>query len=175
LRSAERAVSLAAYLMLSPILVLAVLEWSIFTPIVLTAFVLAGAGVLYLRDTLFLLGAGGALLGTALLAPGPFVILLFVLEPFSMMVGSRAIRLSRDHATSTWSGSYELSRSYLSSVLFLGLEFLIGGVLTLLMLTISPIWHFPSWTVLELGVVLTALLSLLTYWLLRTRGDVQKV
>lgn len=174
LAQAERGVAWTGWALLAPAALFSVPLLNVLTLAALAGWLLTGIGISLRRERTFLLGAAWSLAVVPFVTGGGLTMLLLMLGLFALLSGYRSVRLLRGSRGCIGEDTGRLARSYLASVGWLGLEFIVGGAAALMMVLMAPAWRFPSWTVLELGIALVAALALITYWLLRTSGDARK-
>jgi len=174
LTQAEKGIAWTAWSLLTLGVLISLSFLNIFTLATLLGLVWAGIGILLRRERTFILGAVWSMAMIPFITEGVLTMLLLMLDLFALLVGYRAVRFLRVNRGCTGEDTWKLAVSYLTFVGRLGLEFVVGGATALMLLLIAPAWRFPSWTVIELGISLVAILLLITYWLFRTSGDTRK-
>jgi len=174
LAQAERGVAWTAWALLTPAALLSLPLLNVLTLAAMAGLVCAAIGIALRRERTFLLGAAWSMALVPFVTEGAVALLLMMMGLFALLAGYRSLRLLRGDRGCAGEDTWGLARSYLASVGWLGLEFVVGGAVAFLLVLLAPAWRFSSWTVLELGIALVAALVLITYWLLRTSGDARK-
>lgn len=174
LAQAERGVAWTAWALLTPAALLSLPLLNALTVATMAGLVCAAIGIALRRERTFLLGAAWSMALVPFAVEGAAALPLLMMGLFALLAGYRSLRLLRGDRGCAGEDTRGLARSYLASVGWLGLEFVVGGAVALLLVLMAPAWRFASWTVLELGIALVAALGLITYWLLRTSGDARK-
>ncbi len=174
LSQAENAVAWFCVVLLAPVTALAIPRLDLFTAIAAAGLLVAVDGVNRRIRGLFLAGAGLCLVLAPIVVQGPLVMLVVTLAIFSVMAGDRTVRLLRGNRDHVGEHTERLARNYLASIGWLGFELMIGAAVALMVVVVSPLWRYPSWTAVELGLVMGASLILIVYWLMRTANDAQK-
>lgn len=174
LAQAENGVAWTAWALLVPAAVLSLPLLNVLTLAALAGLTVTAIGIALRRERTFLLGAAWSLVVVPFVTEGAVTMLLLMLGLFALLAGYRSLRLLKGNRGCKGEDTAGLARSYLISVGWLGLEFVVGGATALMLVLMAPAWRFASWTVVELGIALVAALVLITYWLLRTSEDTRK-
>jgi len=174
LTRAENAVAWACVVLLSPVTIVAIPRLDLFTLVAAVGLLVAVDGVKRRSRWSFVAGAGICLVSAPIVVQGPSVMLVIVLAILSVMAGDRTVRLLRGNRNHSGEHTERLARDYLASIGWIGFELMIGAAVALMVVVVSPLWRYPSWTAVELGLVMGASLMLIVYWLMRTANETQK-